>query len=271
MTVLSKVLESQKFGISTITINEDTPSDRELWDSIHMGKFQHLIVSPEQLGTYNGHLPRLARLLQEDRTFTRKIARVHIDEAHNIYMAGCANHGEDAFRPAYRTPFQALSATLPPHILDAVKHDLLISPDYINLRLPENRSNIAYATTSVIGSLQKFHSLDCLIPPKFHPPMVIPKTLVFHDCKQKASDAAIYNDNWLPVAMRNQGIVKHYHSDMSAEYLQKTYDNFSSDARTCRILHATAGASMGLDIRGIHIIIQYGMCKNMAKMLQRAG
>ncbi|KAF9219319.1 hypothetical protein BS17DRAFT_717772, partial [Gyrodon lividus] len=69
----------------------------------------------------------------------------------------------------------------------------------------------------------------------------------------------------------NQGIVKHYHSDMSAEYLQQTYNDFSSDTGTCRILHATAGASTGLDIRGIRIVIQYGMCKNMAEMLQRAG
>ncbi|KAF9219320.1 hypothetical protein BS17DRAFT_676707, partial [Gyrodon lividus] len=68
----------------------------------------------------------------------------------------------DAFRPAYGklanfrislakgTQFQALSATLPPHILDAVKHDLLISPDYVDLRIPVNRSNITYATTPVI-------------------------------------------------------------------------------------------------------------------------
>ncbi|KIK90530.1 hypothetical protein PAXRUDRAFT_801399 [Paxillus rubicundulus Ve08.2h10] len=101
--------------------------------------------------------------------------------------------------------------------------------------------------------------------------MVIPKTLVFHDCKQEASNAAIYNNNWLPVAMKNQGVIKHYHSNMSAKYLQQTYDDFSSDAGTCRILHATAGASTGLDICGICIVIQYGMCKNMAKMLHLTG
>ncbi|KAF8836267.1 hypothetical protein BDN67DRAFT_911506, partial [Paxillus ammoniavirescens] len=64
--------------------------------------------------------------------FVQKISCVHIDEAYNIYTAGSANHGEEAFQPAYGklgefhillikgTPFQALSATLPPHILAVV-------------------------------------------------------------------------------------------------------------------------------------------------------
>ncbi|KAG2090595.1 uncharacterized protein F5147DRAFT_620217 [Suillus discolor] len=99
--LLSQVLESTKYGIPTIAINEDTPTDLSLWESIHAGKFTHLIVSPEQLSMFNGHLPRLARLLRQNRTFTQHIKRVHIDEAHNIYTAGLPHHGEEAFRPAY--------------------------------------------------------------------------------------------------------------------------------------------------------------------------
>lgn len=73
--------------------------------------------------------------------------------------------------------------------------------------------------------------------------MIIPKTLIFHDCKQEATDAARYNDGRLPPHLRNQGIVKHYHSDMSVEYLEKTFHDFGSPDGKCRILHATAGAS----------------------------
>ncbi|KIJ04274.1 hypothetical protein PAXINDRAFT_183194 [Paxillus involutus ATCC 200175] len=279
----SQVLECQKYAISTIAINEDTPDDPKLWESIRAGHYQHLIVSPEQLGMCNGHLPRLARSIRQDRSFTRKIHRVHVDEAHNIYTAGLARHGEEAFRPAYGklgqfrillpkgTPFQALSATLPPHILAVVKKELMVTPSYLELRLSTNRPNITYATTPLVGSLRNFRNLDFLIPPIFHPPMAIPKTLVFHDCKQDTADAATYLDERLPQNIRNHSIVKHYHSDMSAEYLQKTFEDFSSDDGRCRILHATAGASTGLDIRGVLVVIQYGICKNMAEMVQRAG
>ena len=100
-----------------------------------------------------------------------------------------------------------------------------------------------YATTPIIGTLHDFHNFNCLIPTNLHPPMDIPKTLVFHDSKQDATDAARYTNSRLPKELQNQGIVKHYHSDMSAEYLQQTYEDFSNPDGRCRILHATAGAS----------------------------
>ncbi|KIJ57528.1 hypothetical protein HYDPIDRAFT_171650, partial [Hydnomerulius pinastri MD-312] len=258
----TQVLECQKYGIRTIAINEDTPNDLALWESIKQGEYQHLIVSPEQLGMYKGHLPRLARLIREDKQFSRKISRVHVDEAHNIYTAGLSHHGEDAFRPAYGrlgnfrillpkgTPFQALSATLPPHILSAIKR-------HLEIEVSTNRSNITYATIPLIESLRNFRNLDCLIPNGLSPSAKIPKTLVFHDCKQDATDAASYIDKRLPLPLQNRGVVKHYHSDMSAEYLLQTYEDFSSPDGTCRILHATAGASTGLDIPGVEVVIQY--------------
>jgi superfamily II DNA helicase RecQ len=278
-----------KYGISTISINEDTPNDTSLWQvklthilsllvsmygghlnsftiniqSICAGKYEHLIVSPEQLSMYNGHLPRLARLIRQDGAFIKKIKRVHIDEAHNIYTAGLAHHGEEAFRPSYGklgqfrvllskdTTFQALSATLPPHILSAVKRELLIRSDHLSLTLSTNRPNITYAVTPLIGGLRNFHNFDCLIPPNYTPPMIIPKTLIFHDNKLEAVDAAAYNNSRLPKALQTHGVVKHYHSDMSSEYLQQTYEDFASDSGNCRILHATAGAST------VRIVLQH--------------
>ena len=97
-------------------------------------------------------------------------------------------------------------------------------PDHIYLALSANRQNITYATTPPLGGPRNFHNFDFLIPAEYRPPMMIPKTLVFHDNKQEAADVAVYNDSRPPKQLQNQGIVKHYHSDMSAEYLQQTYD-----------------------------------------------
>ncbi|KAJ7772814.1 hypothetical protein B0H14DRAFT_3859400 [Mycena olivaceomarginata] len=122
--------EFERWGIRTVCINEDTPSDRELWDRIRDEYYQHLIVQPEQLKMYQGHLPRLARLLHK-QCFLKTIARVHVDEAHFHYLAGLPQHGLPPFRPAWGTlnefrlrlpkgtPFQALSGTLP-HIKTAI-------------------------------------------------------------------------------------------------------------------------------------------------------
>jgi len=220
------------------------------------GHYQHLIVSPEQLGMYNGHLPRLARLLRQERTFANKIQRVHVDEAHNIFTAGLSHHGEDAFRPAYgrlaefrailpdTVAFQALSATLPPHIYSVVQRELAMRPNHVRITVSTNRPNIVYATSPIVGNLREFHNFDCLVPKDFDPELTtIPKTLVFHDNKRDATDAARYTNERLPIPLQNIGIVRHYHSDMSVEYLQQTYTDFSDPDGQCRILHATAGAS----------------------------
>ncbi|KAG2144383.1 P-loop containing nucleoside triphosphate hydrolase protein [Suillus bovinus] len=205
----TQVLESTKYGIPTITINKDTPTDPSLWESIHTGKFAHLIVSPEQLSMFNGHLLCLARLLRQNCTFTQHIKHVHVDEAHNIYTAGLPHHGEEAFRPAYgklgelhvllckEITFQALSATLPHHILSTVQCELMFLSDHISLALSTNHPNITYATTPIIGGLCNFHNFDCLIPDNYAPPMMIPKMLIFYDNKKEAA-AAAYNDSRLP-------------------------------------------------------------------------
>ncbi|KAJ7703577.1 hypothetical protein B0H17DRAFT_888020, partial [Mycena rosella] len=83
--------EFESWGIRTICINEDTPKDPELWERIKNGGFQHLIVQPEQLRTYKGHLPKFATLLIMP-SFTKTIARVHIDEVHNHSTVGVPNY-----------------------------------------------------------------------------------------------------------------------------------------------------------------------------------
>ncbi|KAJ7734316.1 hypothetical protein B0H14DRAFT_2408817 [Mycena olivaceomarginata] len=68
--------------------------------TIRNGDFQHLIVQPEQLKMFQGHLPRLARILSIPQ-FAKTIARVHIDEVHNHSLADLPHYGLPAFRPAW--------------------------------------------------------------------------------------------------------------------------------------------------------------------------
>ncbi|KAF7328238.1 Werner syndrome ATP-dependent helicase [Mycena venus] len=50
--------------------------------------------------------------------------------------------------------------------------------------------------------------------------------------------------------IQNLGIVRHYHADLSPEYLEDAYANFADPDGMCLILHATAGAGEGLDVAG---------------------
>ncbi|KAK0434245.1 P-loop containing nucleoside triphosphate hydrolase protein [Armillaria borealis] len=123
------------YGIMTAAINDETPHDDEYWNNvIHNmatrtpGTARHLIVTTEQLfRSKSGHLSRLYCLIHDTR-FQQRIRRIHVDEAHFIFFAGEKRYGIDAFREAWgrlreikdvlpsRIPWQALTASCPPHL-----------------------------------------------------------------------------------------------------------------------------------------------------------
>ncbi|KAJ7870212.1 hypothetical protein B0H14DRAFT_2345756, partial [Mycena olivaceomarginata] len=100
--------------------------------------------------------------------FVKTIARVHVDEAHNIYTTGMPLYVLPAFRPSWGanelrirlpkgTPVQALSATFPPHIKSIVIDHLNFDPkSLLSIGLSCNRPNIIYATYRIVGSLSDF-------------------------------------------------------------------------------------------------------------------
>ncbi|KAJ6476423.1 P-loop containing nucleoside triphosphate hydrolase protein [Mycena vulgaris] len=272
--------EFELWGIQTICINEDTPKDKALWQKIQEGSFQHLIVQPEQLKTFKGHVPRLAALLNVP-AFVKTLSRVHIDEVHNHHTAGLSSYGLPAFRPAWGsldelrlrlwkdTPVQALSATLPPHIKTAVISHLNFDPKtFVSLKLSSNRHNTIYATHHIVGGLKDLRNLDFLVSIPFKPLL---KTIVFHDDTVQCAAAADHGDKRLPLELRNSGVIRHYHGGMSKEYLTEVFDDFSREDGICKILHATEGASTGLDVRDIVAVIDYGVPQKKPKALQRGG
>ncbi|KAG2043871.1 hypothetical protein BDR03DRAFT_851016, partial [Suillus americanus] len=95
------VQEFEQYGIPSIAINHDTPSDKNLWNRVYTGGFRNLIVAPEQFFPEGGHIPRLALMLK-DQKFIKRIRFFFIDEAHFIITAGELKPGEKlAFCTAY--------------------------------------------------------------------------------------------------------------------------------------------------------------------------
>ena len=199
-----------------------------------------------------GHLPRLARLVNQDRRFRKRIVRVHVDEAHFIYTAGCGLYELAAFRPAWgklgelrvklskSVVFQALSGTQPKHIKKTIiEHLLLDEENLCHIKLSSNRPNTVYATHPIVGELSDFRNLDFLVPEPYPADFQLPKTLVFHDNIEECAAAASYINDRLPKALRSKGTVKHYHGGMSKHYLTEVYEEFCKLDSGCRILHAT--------------------------------
>jgi superfamily II DNA helicase RecQ len=173
---------------------------------------------------------------------------------HSIHITGLSRHGIPAFRPAWgkldelkvllpsRIPWQAMTATLPTHMQKTVVQKLL-RPGYITTRSTSNRPNTIYATRCVPTDLGDPRNYGCFLSN----PFVFkkqPRVLIFFDNKSVATTVALYLDSQLPQDFQGKGVVRHYHSEMSEEYLQKVHLSFIDAGGCCKILCATSAESV---------------------------
>lgn len=213
-------------------------------------------MTVEQLfKTREGHFPRFALLIR-NRDFHNRIQGIYVDEAHFIHVAGLPRYGNAAFRPSWgrldelkallpsSIPWQALSATFPPHILKTVESKIL-RPGYALFKSSSNRPNTIYATHQVVTGLEELANYNCFLAAPFCVDTQ-PRVLLFFDDKSLACEVAKYLDNRLPRDLRRKGIVQHYHSGMSDDYLEHVHSAFTEKVGlgSCRIMCATAGQSV---------------------------
>lgn len=211
----------------------------------------HAIVTTEQLDKSKaGHLPIIATLIR-NQYFQRHIARVNVDEAHCIHIDGLSHYGQDAFRPAWGrldliqailprlVTWSLFSATFPQHILQTVEKKLLL-PDYERIHATSNRPNTAYAFREV-QDLDDLTNYECLLT---HPFKLEdqPRILIFVDNKKLAARLAHHLSQFVPEDRRRgkKRAVRHYHSQMSERYLQRSYDEFTREGGSCKVLITTS-------------------------------
>ncbi|KAJ7767332.1 P-loop containing nucleoside triphosphate hydrolase protein [Mycena metata] len=279
------VAEFGNYGIPSIAINCYTPNDPELWKVLIKEHtiYQHYSVSPEQCGSYQGHITNFAKLLHDPK-WTKRVKLLQIDEAHFIATTGQANGKDAAFRPAFSdlgerirvhlpstTPCTAYSASMPPRIMEILTKTLRMEPERtIKIELPTNRPNLVYAAIPMVGSIDNFRNVTSILIPSPCPPNFIPrKGIVFLDNKKKAAKLARDLNEKLPPALAAQELFRHYHSSMSKPYLEECVRKFKEG--TVRCLIATESASNGFDIPDIELIILFGVPKSKYEEDQRGG
>ncbi|KAJ7572263.1 P-loop containing nucleoside triphosphate hydrolase protein [Mycena floridula] len=255
-----QIMQLEEFtlwGLRAASINQDTPKDDDLYRDIAKGKYNLILVQAKQLNRFKGHLTRFARLLGL-QSFVDRISRVHVDEAHFIYLLGLALYGQPAFRPLYgqldrfrvrlrqNVPFQALSGTLPSHIKRIVISKLLMDESILlSIKLSSNRPNIVYALHPIVGSMTDYRNLAFLIPSDCTDLSQIERALFFVDDKKHSKGAIRFLESLLPphLLTGDRPPLRHYDSIMSPEYLQETFDDFKDPEGSCRIVFSTESAS----------------------------
>jgi hypothetical protein len=165
------------------------------------------------LGSVNGHRTAFSHTLDSEK-FTNGISWVQVDELHEIHTSGTSSSGEKVFRDAWspesfirfrnklkqKTPFQALSGTLPPHILKTVMCGLKMDETLtVHIKLLKNRPNTTYWMHEVRGSLKDFSNLDFVIPPRTTAEQALNmiQVVIFYDDIEGSEQLADYLNNHL--------------------------------------------------------------------------
>ena len=135
-----------------------------------------------------------------------------------------------------------MTATLPSHMQKTVEQKIL-RPGFITIRSTSNRPNTIYATHCVPTDLSDPRNYSCFLTSPFDFTKQ-PHVLIFFDNKSVATAVALYLDSQLPKDYQGKGVVRHYHSEMSEEFLQKVHSSFTTADGCCKILCATSAESV---------------------------
>ncbi|KAG1737135.1 uncharacterized protein EDB91DRAFT_1249783 [Suillus paluster] len=165
------------------------------------------------------------------------------------------------------------SATLPQDMLQQIIKSLNLPRDLTDtFMLTTNRPNVSHAVIPMVNSIKNFSNLDFLVSKLFHPSMSYPpKSLIFIDHKLSTAVVARYLNTRLPEAVQHVFKFWHLHSSMSMEHNKMVFNEFQKPDRLVQGIVATSGASTGINVCDIQLVVQFGITINISEHEQCTG
>jgi superfamily II DNA helicase RecQ len=249
------------YSISSVAIHGDNKKlPRNLEDRLSKGRYRAVFMTPEMANDRE----RFPKLWNMDGWRSRLLAIV-IDEAHCIHSWG------SSFRKAYSqignlrakappgVPFIAMSATLPPDVLQTVKTTLYFRNDVTIVKADCDRPNIKYDVRQLPTKK------DCILDlgQRY---IDFAKTIIYFD--DIAEMKKVYRYLHKEFSDKRRMIVR-YFSDLSTGAKIKRMRMFKEGK--IRVLLSTEAAGMGCDIPDIARVIQFRCPENISTLTQRLG
>ncbi|KAG0691991.1 P-loop containing nucleoside triphosphate hydrolase protein, partial [Suillus ampliporus] len=242
------IKELQQLGISAVNVTGANATDKTI-QGIKSRKYQVIIVSPELIIN-----DRCFDDLWRARDFTAHLFNITIDEGHCISQWGKDFHPE--YGPLGRlrwllpshVPFHVVSATLPAHILKDISASLNMRHENTSvIRLSNDRWNIQIAVVKMLHSANSFHDINHMLhlPQGIHPP----KFMIFCNSRQDL-----------------QRMAEYLHNQLRPELQHKILRGGELWGMCCM-----DAAGMGLDIRDVELVVQWGYIHSLCTLMQRLG
>ena len=266
-------------GIKAININRETlRKDPKLWDKVDRGEFQVVYCTPEALIVKGSHFSNKT-VRDTNNAFNRNLVLITMDEAHSLW-------DYDGFRPHLKclgilrilypnVPWLATSGTFPPHVVAYTCSTIgMKNPtDIINVNGRRTNINIIVAAKPMLK--KDIRPILALIPPKAKSATDIHKTLVFVDSTREARRMAIRLRSHLQKmgksAVDAKNWIRTYYASIDKGKKDETLKLLFEGG--ARIVFCTECFSLGVDIKDIEIVIQWGVDRklNLMRLGQRIG
>ena len=256
----------RKTGLTATALTSDKlHKNQSLWTEIDCGKYDIILASPEVLLQDGSHFFKVT-LRNKRRAFCRRLRVLAVDEAHLIW-------GWREFRKEYLNigtirshfpdvPIVALSATLTPNVAEYVVNTLHLRRGQTELyKLSVDRPNIMQFVCQ-LEYIDDFSVLSRTLIPDRGALWTMPKAMVFVDSIDKGHRIARY----LRAYIRN---LKRFSKEdaeiavrpFSANLESSSRETFMQDfiTRVSRILVCTDAAGMGVNVRDVDVVMQWGI------------
>lgn len=242
----------QDFGLKAIAINSQNGGlTTQRAQDILNGKYSVVITSPEMLQS-----SAFVKQLLRNRSFTRRVLSLVVDEAH------CISHWGADFRKKYQsigmaraflsrgTPVVALSATLTRRVRRDVQSKLQFQRSRsLYWNDGNDRPNVSIVVRACHNAMNTFTDLDFVIPEQVSAPTDIPKTWIYIDDINVGNDMVDYLGDLLErrasrdALFAPRELVRPFNATLSAECREACMEKFK-EGRSVRIMVCTDAAGM---------------------------
>lgn len=261
--------------IKAVALTRDNiEKDSSLWTKVDAGEFNIVYMTPEVAMAKKGHFSEVT--VRGDTKFHRRLVVVAVDECHLIW-------DWESFRVQYRyignirlwlgrVPWMCLSATLMPSTGAYVHQVCKLETPTVRYNLSTRRDNLNFVVVEKYGT--SFRQLEWLIPENIRDHLQIKKSIIFHDNIDNLLRLAQFLTLRLPRQLSGHPpdtIVAVYFGSIDGEQKSKIQTDF--EAGRTRILVCTDAFGLGVNIKDIAVVIQWGIDEkcNINHLSQRLG
>ncbi|KAF9152657.1 hypothetical protein DFQ26_000822 [Actinomortierella ambigua] len=248
----------EKVGISSIILDSEISVDDQLVTDLADGGYRAVLITPEKL-----FMDIRFRDVWSRPGWQQRLMAVVLDEAHCVdHWSNFRRHYSQlgVLRAKVPAPFIAFSATIPISTKTKLVEALHFRPGFQFYNEGNDRRN-AYLEVRRhrTGRTEKLeHGLEFILDGE--------KTMVYVDSKSRGYDILTFLHSVKPGFP-----ARTYHRNFRDEYKTLTLEKFISGE--IRVLICTDAAGMGLDIRDVKRVVQFGCVDTttMSTLVQRLG